>query len=94
MDDDIEKRIADLERRPAEPADDPGADPGIRRWVKVWWIPVAIAVLTLLANARPLTERFFPVLRNPAPSWLGLLVLAMPVVAIAIYIVVRMRRRR
>ena len=90
MEDDLEKRIADLEGRPTEPA----ADQGFRHKFRAWWIPVAIAVLTLLGYSRPTLERVFPVLRNPAPDWLGLLVLALPVVAIAIYVALRLRRRR
>lgn len=92
MEDDLEKRIADLEGRPAEPADEADEHSVIRRAVKLWWMAVAVAVLTVLGYA-PL-ERIFPVLRNPAPSWVGLLVLATPFVAVAIYFVVRWRRRR
>ena len=45
--DDLEKRIADLEGRPAEPADGPGEYSAIRRAFKAFWMPAAIAVLTL-----------------------------------------------
>lgn len=92
MDDDLERRIADLEGRPVEPVGDSGEDSVMRRATKLWWMPVAIAVLTVLAYA-PL-ERFFPALRNPAPSWVGLLVLITPFAAVAIYFVVRWRRRK
>ena len=49
--DDLEKRIADLEGRAAEPAGDavdPGEESVIRRAVKAYWMPVTIAVLTLV----------------------------------------------
>jgi hypothetical protein len=92
--DDLEKRIADLEGRPAPPADDPGDDSPIRRAVKAYWMPVAIAVLTLVAYSLTSLERFFPVLKNPAPSWVGLLVLIAPFAAVVIYVVVRWRRRK
>ncbi|MFY9920239.1 MAG: hypothetical protein WAL26_17875, partial [Mycobacterium sp.] len=71
--DDLERRIADLEGRPVEPIGDSGEDSVIRRAIKLWWMPVAIAVLTLLAYSLTSLERFFPVLKNPAPSWVGLL---------------------
>ena len=91
--DDLEKRIADLEGRPAHPTDEPREDSPIRRAVKAFWMPVAIAVLTLVAYSLTTLERFFPVLKNPAPSWVGLLVLITPFAAVAVYIVVRWRRK-
>jgi hypothetical protein len=91
--DDLEKRIADLEGRPAHPADEPREDSPIRHAVKAFWMPVAIAVLTLVAYSLTTLERFFPVLKNPAPSWVGLLVLITPFAAVAVYIVVRWRRK-
>jgi uncharacterized membrane protein len=94
MEDDFEKRIADLVGRPAEPADDPDAGRGFRHDVRAWWLLVAIAVLIGLANARPILERIFPGLQDPAPSWVGLLVLALPVVAVAVYFALRWRRRK
>ena len=57
--DDLEKRIADLEGRPAEPADEPGEYSAIRRAIKTFWMPVAIAILTLLAYSLTTLERFF-----------------------------------
>ena len=92
--DDLEKQIADLEGRPAQPADDPGENSAIRRAVKAYWMPVAIAVLTLVAYSLTTLERFFPVLKNPAPSWVGLLVLIAPFAAAVVYVVVRWRRRK
>ena len=92
--DDLEKRIADLEGRPAQPADDPVEDSPIRRAVKAYWMPVTIAVLTLVAYSLTTLERFFPVLKNPAPSWVGLVVLITPFAAVAVYLVVRWRRRK
>ena len=57
--DDLEERIADLEGRPAEPADEPGEYSAIRRAIKTFWMPVAIAILTLLAYSLTTLERFF-----------------------------------
>ena len=94
--DDLEKRIADLEGRAAEPAGDavdPGEESVIRRAVKAYWMPVAIAVLTLVAYSLTTLERFFPVLKNPAPSWVGLLVVIAPFAAVAVYFFVRWRRK-
>jgi hypothetical protein len=91
--DDLERRIADLEGRAAEPVDDPGEDSPIKRAIKAYWMPVAIALLTVLAYSLTSLERFFPVLKNPAPSWVGLLFLVVPFAAVAIYIVVRWRRK-
>ncbi|WP_123027450.1 hypothetical protein [Mycolicibacterium stellerae] len=91
--DDLEKRIADLEGRIAEPADAPDEDSVIRRAIKAYWMPVTIAVLTLFAYSLTTLERFFPALKNPAPSWVGLLVLVIPFAAVAVYFVVRWRRK-
>src|SRR6478752_9262472 len=60
--DDLEKRIADLEGRAAQPVDDSGEEGAIRRAVKAYWMPVVIAVLTLVAYSLTTLERFFPVL--------------------------------
>lgn len=92
--DDLEKRIADLEGRAAELADDLSEHGPIRRAIKTYRMPVAIAVLTLLAYSLTTLERHFPVLKNPAPSWVGLLALAIPFGAVAVYFAVRLRRRR
>lgn len=94
MEDDLEKRIADLEGRPALSGDDAGEDSPIRRAAKAYWMPVAIAVLTLVAYSLTTLERFVPVLKNPAPSWVGLLVLITPFAAVAVYVAVRWRRRK
>lgn len=93
MDDDLEKRIADLEGRPAQPADHISEKHGLRHKAKVWWVLVAIAILTAVANARPFFERVFPQLNEPAPEWMGLAALAIPVVAVVVYFVMRWRRR-
>ncbi len=94
--DDLEKRIADLEGRAAEPAGDavdPGEESVIRRAVKAYWMPVTIAVLTLVAYSLTTVERYFPTLKEPAPSWVGLLFLIAPFAAVAVYSVVRWRRK-
>jgi hypothetical protein len=94
--DDLEARIADLEGRPPEPVGD-GGDPGeesvIRRAVKAYWMPVAIAILTLIGYSLTRLERYFPMLKEPAPSWVGLLFLIAPFAAVAVYFVVRWRRK-
>ena len=91
--DDLEKRIADLEGRAAQPVDDSGEEGAIRRAVKAYWMPVTIAVLTLVAYSLTTVERYFPTLKEPAPSWVGLLFLIAPFAAVAVYFVVRWRRK-
>ena len=91
--DDLEKRIADLEGRAAQPVDDNGEEGVIRRAVKAYWMPVTIAVLTLVAYSLTTVERYFPTLKEPAPSWVGLLFLIAPFAAVAVYFVVRSRRK-
>ena len=54
--DDLEKRIADLEVA-AQPADDPGERAQACGRLRM---PVAIAVLTVLAYSLTTLERFFP----------------------------------
>src|SRR6476620_5483803 len=57
--DDLEKRIADLEGRAAEPAGDavdPGEESVIRRAVKAYWMPVTIAVPTLVVGGPALLD--------------------------------------
>ena len=90
MEDDLEKRIADLKGRPAEPV----GGGGIRQKVKAGWVVVVLAVLTALVNARPFFERVFPGLKNPAPEWMGLAVLAIPEGQVVFYFAPRLRRRR
>ena len=94
--DDLEKRIADLEGRAPEPvgdAVDPGEESVIRRAVKAYWMPVTIAVLTLFGYSLTRLERYFPALKDPAPSWVGLLFLIAPFAAVAVYFAVRWRRK-
>lgn len=91
--DDLEKRIADLEGRAAEPVGHPGEESSIRRAVKAYWMPVAIAVLTLFGYSLTRLERYFRALKDPAPSWVGLLFLIAPVAAVAVYFLVRWRRK-
>jgi len=82
MEDGLENRIRDLEGRPAEPGGDAGA--GRRRERRSWpWGVIIATILVGLTAGRPLLERLLPWLNGPAPSWVGLLVLAMPVVAAA-----------
>jgi hypothetical protein len=83
--DDLEARIADLEGRAAQPVE----ESGIRRAVKAYWMPVAIGVLTLIGYSLIRLERYFPALKDPAPSWVGLLFLIAPFAAVAVYFVVR-----
>jgi hypothetical protein len=102
MEDDLEKRIADLEGRRAEPAinaENPFEDPeelrrGVVQWVRGHWEIIAIAVLMVLGASLTKLERIIPALNQPAPDWVGLLVLALPVTAVAIYVVVRFIRSR
>jgi hypothetical protein len=94
--DDLEARIADLEGRAPDSigeAGDPGEESVIRRAVKAYWMPVAIAVLTLIGYSLTSLERYFPALKEPAPSWVGLLFLIAPFAAVAVYFVVRWRRK-
>jgi hypothetical protein len=91
--DDLEKRIADLEGRPAHPADEPRRNSPIRRAVNTYWMPVAIAVLTLFGYSLTRLERYFPALKDPAPSWVGLLFLIAPFAAVAFYFAMRWRRK-
>jgi hypothetical protein len=81
--DDLERRIADLEGRATEPVGDTGEESSIRRAVKAYWMPVAIAVLTLFGYSLTRLERDFPSLKDPAPSWVGLLFLIAPFAAVA-----------
>jgi hypothetical protein len=92
--DDLEARIADLESRPPDPVGDAGEERAIRRAVKPYWMPVAIGVLTLVGCSLTALERYFPVLKNPAPSWVGMLVLSAPFVAVTVYVIARWRRRK
>jgi hypothetical protein len=91
--DDLEARIADLEGRAPDSVGDAGEESVIRRAVKAYWMPVAIAVLTLIGYSLTSLERYFPALKEPAPSWVGLLFLIAPFAAVAIYFVVRWRRK-
>ena len=103
MEDDLERRIADLESRPAEPAineQNPFEDPeeelrhGISRWLREKWMYVAVVVLTLFGAALPRLSGVFPALDQPAPDWVGPLFLALPFTAVAIYFVVRFLKSR
>jgi len=67
-----------------------------RRRAWPWGVLIA-TVLIGLTTGRSFLEQTFPWLRGPAPSWMGLLVLAIPVVAGVVYVasqVSKARRRR
>ena len=110
MEDDLEKRIADLEgrgadfdgRQSAEPGineQNPFEDPeelrrGVATWIREHWEVIAIAALMLLGASLTKLERIIPAMNQPAPDWVGLLVLALPFTAVAIYFVVRFIKGR
>ncbi|MDT5005728.1 MAG: hypothetical protein QOJ24_2904 [Mycobacterium sp.] len=91
--DDLEACIADLEGRAPDPVGDPGEERAIRPAVNAYWMPVAIGVLTLVGYSLTRLERYFPALNDPAPSCVGLLFLIAPFAAVAVYFVVRWRRK-
>jgi uncharacterized membrane protein YgcG len=90
--DDVERRIADLEGRPVAPTGDGRHN---RRGKKTWagWTVFALVVLYGLQHALPIIRDRFPVMNRPAPGWVGLVVLILPFAAVAIYFIVRWRRR-
>jgi hypothetical protein len=100
MEDDLEKRIADIEGRgPGINEQNPFEDPealrgGVVQWIRGHWEVIAIAVLMVLGASLTKLERIIPALNQPAPDWVGPLVLAVPFTAVAIYFVVRFIRSR
>ena len=110
MEDDLEKRIADLEgrggdfdgRHSAEPGineQNPFEDPealrrGVAKWIREHWEIIAIAVLMVVGASLTKLERIIPAMRQPAPDWVGPLFLALPFAAVAIYFVVRFIKSR
>ena len=100
MEDDLERRIADLEGRPAqsiEPtvdAGEPDAVHGLGHWLRSHWMQIAIVVLTVFGYSLHKLGGIFPALDQPAPDWVGALFLALPVTAVAIYVVVRFIKSR
>ena len=114
MEDDLERRIADLEagraQPPAGPAPSGGRhfrpdygpedieDPSLGRialtWLREHWQLVAIGVLAFLGLLLTKLERVIPGMRQPAPDWVGLVVLAIPFTAVAIYFIVRFFKSR
>jgi hypothetical protein len=110
MEDDLERRIADLEGRGADfesrqspepgineqnPFEDPEAlRRGVVTWIRGHWEIIAIAALMLLGASLTKLERIFPAMSQPAPDWMGPLFLALPVAAVAIYVVVRFIKSR
>ena len=98
MEDDLEKRIADLEgrgadfdgRQPAEPGineQNPFEDPealrrGVATWIRGHWEIIAIAALMVLGASLTKLERIIPAMNQPAPDWVGLLFLALPFAAV------------
>ena len=95
MDDDLEKRIADLEgRAPGINEQNPFEDPealrrGVLQWIRGHWEVVAIGVLSVAGASVTKLATIFPALNGPAPEWVGAVFLAIPFTAIAIYLVVR-----
>jgi hypothetical protein len=110
VEDDLERRIAELEgrgpdgdgRQSAEPEineQNPFEDPealrrGVVQWIRGHWEVIAIAVLMVLGASLTKLERIFPALKQPAPDWVGALFLALPFTAVAIYFVVRFIKSR
>jgi hypothetical protein len=110
MEDDLEMRIADLEgrgpdfdgRQSAEPGinernpfEDPeGLRRGVVQWIREHWMVIAIGVLTLLGASLTRLERVIPALDEPAPDWVGPVVLALPFTALVVYFVVRFIKSR
>src|SRR5689334_18655158 len=92
---DPEKRIAELEGRPA-----PIRARGRRRqpWHSPWvWWMLILAILIGFRYSVPALLHTFPALNRPAPDWVGLLVLALPLAAGVVYGAMQIskaRRRR
>ena len=55
---------------------------------------VIVTVLIVLVTERRTLERMFPALHGPAPAWMGLAMLAIPVVVGIVYVGLLIRRRR
>lgn len=102
MEDDLEKRIADLESRGPEPTineQNPFEDPealrrGVVQWIREHWEVPVVGVLAVLGASLTKLERIFPAMGEPAPDWIGLLFLAIPFTAVVIYFVVRFIKSR
>src|ERR1700755_2688381 len=58
-----------------------------------WGVAIAAALIGL-TTGRPFLEQTFPWLKGPAPDWMGLLVLAIPVVTGIVYVALRVRDAR
>ncbi len=63
-----------------------------RRSAWFWWLFV-MALLLVAQAGLPVLDHSIPAMNRPAPSWVGLLVLVMPLVAMVVYFVLRMRSR-
>jgi hypothetical protein len=102
MEDDLDKRIADLEGRGPDsgiseqnPFEDPEAlRHGVVQWIREHWMVIAIAVLTVLGASLTKLSSVFPAMNEPAPHWVGAVFLALPFTAMAIYFVVRFIKSR
>ena len=110
MEDDLERRIADLEgggpdfdgRQSAEqgineqnPFEDPEAlQHGVVQWLRRHWEVPVIAVLMVVGASLTKLEKIIPAMNEPAPDWMGALFLALPVTAVVIYFVVRFIKSR
>lgn len=100
MEDDLEKRIANLGgREPGINEQTPFEDPealwrGVLQWMKEHWAAIAIAVLSLVGASLAKLAGGFPALDEPAPDWVGPVVLTLPFTAIAVYFVVRFVKSR
>ena len=67
---------------------------GVATWIREHWEVIAIAALMLLGASLTKLERIIPAMNQPAPDWVGLLFLALPFTAVAIYFVVRFIKGR
>ena len=67
---------------------------GVATWIREHWEVIAIAALMLLGASLTKLERIIPAMNQPAPDWVGPLVLALPFTAVAIYFVVRFIKGR
>jgi hypothetical protein len=100
VDDDLEKRIADLEGRGSDVNEqNPFEDPeelrrGVLAWVREHWEVVVIGVLSVAGASLTKLETIFPAMNEPAPDWVGAVFLAIPFTAVALYLVVRFIRSR
>ena len=80
---------------PQNPFEDPEAlRSGAARWLREHWLVLAIGALTVLGAVLTKLDDVIPALSEPAPDWVGPVVLLMPVLAVAAYFVMRFIRNR